>query len=203
MALPSVHLSVCLSSIRPSFYLSLRLFVRRTPYLRNCTSSDHNFWYICVKSWYLQAINEKSKFLKNNNKKKAEYIITLHLCIKNDDHMMHGSWDIKARRTDFFNRFVLLFAFLPHTSPENQNFEKKKKSLEISSFYTIVPNDNHMMYGSWNMKPNRHNFLSFWAIFCIFTLLTTQKIKMRYGTWDMTRDRLLFFIFKLLFTLLI
>ena len=28
--------------------------VRRAPYLRNRTSSDHDFWYTCVKWWYLQ-----------------------------------------------------------------------------------------------------------------------------------------------------
>ena len=26
------------------------------PYLRNCASSNHNFWYTCVKWWYLQGI---------------------------------------------------------------------------------------------------------------------------------------------------
>ena len=41
----------------------------------------------------------------------------------------------------------------------------------------IIDNDNHMMYGSWDMKCNRQKFLSFWAIFCPFTPLTTQKIK--------------------------
>ena len=25
-----------------------------TPYLSNCTSCAHNFWYTCVKCWYLQ-----------------------------------------------------------------------------------------------------------------------------------------------------
>ena len=33
------------------------------------------------------------------------------------------------------------------------------------------------MYGSWDMKCNRQNFLSLWTIFCLFTPLTTQKIK--------------------------
>ena len=41
----------------------------------------------------------------------------------------------------------------------------------------IIDNDNHMMYGSWDMKRNRQKFLPFWAIFCPFTPLTTQKIK--------------------------
>ena len=38
----SVHLSICLP-------------VHRTPYLRNHTSSNHDFWYAGVKLWYLQA----------------------------------------------------------------------------------------------------------------------------------------------------
>ena len=41
---PSFHLPVCLS-VCPS--------ICRTPYLKNRTSSNHNFWYTCVK-WYLQ-----------------------------------------------------------------------------------------------------------------------------------------------------
>ena len=34
-----------------------------------------------------------------------------------------------------------------------------------------------MMYGFWYIKHDRRNFLLFWAIFCPFTLLTIQKIK--------------------------
>ena len=34
-----------------------------------------------------------------------------------------------------------------------------------------------MMYGSWDMKCDRQDFLSFWTFFCPFTQLTTQKIK--------------------------
>ena len=37
-------------------------------------------------------------------------------------------------------------------------------------------NDNQI-YGSWDIKCNRQNVLSFWAIFCPFTPLVTQKIK--------------------------
>ena len=38
-------------------------------------------------------------------------------------------------------------------------------------------NDNYMMYSSWDVARNRQNLLSFWAIFCTFTPVTTQKIK--------------------------
>ena len=37
-------------------------FVRRSPYLRNYTSSVHNLWYTYVKWWYLQ---ELFSFFKN------------------------------------------------------------------------------------------------------------------------------------------
>ena len=76
---------------------------------------------------------------------------------------------------------------------------------------------NYMMYGSWDMECNRHNFLSFGTIFCCFTPPTTWKIKiwnneqkmpgdiitlhmctikenyMIYGSWDTKRDRHNFF----------
>ena len=45
----------------------------------------------------------------------------------------------------------------------------------ISHFCTT--NDNYMMSGSWEMECDRQNSLSFWAIFCSFTLLKTRKSK--------------------------
>ena len=38
-----------------SLFPSVCPSVRCAPYLRNRTSSNHNFWYTCVKWWYLQA----------------------------------------------------------------------------------------------------------------------------------------------------
>ena len=53
-----------------------------------------------------------------------------------------------------------------------------KKTLgDIIILHMCTRNDNHIMYGSWDMEHNGHNFLSFWTIFCPFTTLTTQKIK--------------------------
>ena len=90
---------------------------------------------------------------------------------------------------------------------------------DINILHLCTPNDNHMMYGSWNMECNRHNFLSFWFIFCPFKSLTTQKINIlkkwkkpwRYyhfthvyhtvnenhvmcGLWNMKRNRQNFFV---------
>ena len=75
-----------------------------------------------------------------------------------------------VRQTEYF---VIMDRFLPFYSPmdpENQNFEKMKKTLEdiiILQMFTI--NDSHMIYGFSDMECNRQNFLSFWTVFCPFT----------------------------------
>ena len=49
-------LQIAGSSITASVYLPSSVYppIHRTPHLRNRTSCDHNFWYTCVKWWYLQ-----------------------------------------------------------------------------------------------------------------------------------------------------
>ena len=74
--------------------------------------------------------------------------------------------------------------FLPSDPPnnlENQNFEKMKNMPgDIIILHLCTTNDNHMMYGSWDMERNRQNFLSIWTIFYPFTTLppppTIRKI---------------------------
>ena len=101
--------------------------------------------------------------------------------------MMYSSWDIEWDRQDFFfhswKNFSLKhfghFLHLHHPdNPENQNFEKiKKENWRYYHLHMSTISDNHRMYGSWGMEYDQYNFLPFWAIFCPFTLLTTQKIK--------------------------
>ena len=40
-----------------------------------------------------------------------------------------------------------------------------------------IINDNHIMYGSWNMGRDKQIFFHFWSLFCSFTPLTTAKSK--------------------------
>ena len=68
--------------------------------------------------------------------------------------------------------------FYPPNNPKNQNFEKMRKTPgNIITLQLCTTNDNHMMYGSWDMKCDRWNFLTFWTIFCSFIVLTIRKIK--------------------------
>ena len=54
---------------------------------------------------------------------------------------------------------------------------KKKVLRDIINLHMCTINDNHMMYGSWDMEHDRQNFLSFWTVFCPIVPLTTRKIK--------------------------
>ena len=78
------------------------------------------------------------------------------------------------RQTEFF---LILGHFLPFylpNGPENQNFEKIQKTPgDIMILHLHIIND--IMYHSWDMECNRHNFL-FWTIFCPLTSLTSWKI---------------------------
>ena len=60
---------------------------------------------------------------------------------------------------------------------ENQNFNTEKNTWTYIILQMCTINDSHMIYGSWDMECNGQNFLSLWTIFCTFTPLTTQKIK--------------------------
>ena len=76
--------------------------------------------------------------------------------------------------------FWTIFALLSPKNPKNQNVEKMEKNTwRYYHFTTCTVNDNHMMYGSWDMECDRQNFLSFWTIFWPFNPypLPTQKFK--------------------------
>ena len=70
------------------------------------------------------------------------------------------------RQTDFFVILDHFLPFYPPNNPKNQNFEKMKKLTGDIILYSCNINDNHMMYGSWDTKHGRQDFLWFWTIFC-------------------------------------
>ena len=108
-------------------------------------------------------------------------IIILHLCSLNDNHMIYGSWDMKHNRLNFLSFWTI---FCPFTSLKTwkikilKKWKQQKKMLgDIIILYMCTINENHMMYGSWDMEYDRPFFFSFWTILCLFTPLTSQKIK--------------------------
>ena len=85
--------------------------------------------------------------------------------------MMYGSWDMEHDRLNFC-------PFTPLRNWKIKNFEKMKINHEdIIISYMCTINDNHMMYGSWDMEHDWQNVLSFWTIFCPSTPYEPEKSK--------------------------
>ena len=100
----------------------------------------------------------------------------------------------------------------PTNNPKNQNFEKMKKTPgDTIILHLCTTNDDHIMYGSWDMERERQIFLSCWTCFWPFTPPPSPKFwkkmkkmlrniviirkrtindnHMMYSSWDMKRDR--------------
>ena len=119
-------------------------------------------------------------------------------------------------QTEFFVILDCFFPFTPQTTQKIKLLKKnnnKKLPGDIIILHMCTLNDNHMMYGYWDIECDRQNILPFWTIFCPFTPLATQKMKilkkwknypgeiinlhkctindnrMMYGSWDMKCDR--------------
>ena len=71
-----------------------------------------------------------------------------------------------------FCHFGSFFPFYP-------TIECKKIPGDIILLNMSNIQEDHMMYGLWDKRRNVQSFLSFWAIPCPLTLLTTQKIKIK------------------------
>ena len=119
---------------------------------------------------------QKIKILKKK-KKAPEDVIILHKCTKNNDHMMYASWDMEYKRQNFLSFWAILCPF----PPQNQTFKKTKKtSGEIIHLCMCTINEDHIMYGSWDIEiKGATDRIScyFGTFFCPFTPLTTWKIK--------------------------
>ena len=114
---------------------------------------------------------------KNQNFEEMEQVWRYHFT-----HLYHEwqSYDVWFLRYEVWwpEFFVILDCFLPFYLPNNpktQNFEKLKKTpgdiIILHVYHKWQSND----YGSWNIECDRQ--ILFWTIFCPFTPLTTQNIK--------------------------
>ena len=81
-----------------------------------------------------------------------------------------------ADRQTFLSFWANYFPFTPLTTRYSKFWKNEKTSGDDIILHICTININHLLYGSWDKKHNRQNFLSFWAIFCTFTPLT-WKIK--------------------------
>ena len=119
---------------------------------------------------------------KNQNfekmKKMPGDIIILHMCTKNYDQMINGSWDMVCDRCNCYFSFWAIFCpFTPLTPQKIKILKKWKKTPgDIIILHKCTKNYDEKVYSSWDMVHDGCNYFSFWAIFCPFTLLTAWKI---------------------------
>ena len=117
-------------------------------------------------------INKNNKKIEKNTRRYHYFISVYQQTLWYDlQFLRYRVWQTEIGKCGSFFPF-------PPKSQKNQNFEKMKNIAgDIIILYKCTKNHNHMRYSSWDIEYNRHNFLSFWAIFCPFTPLLTPKIK--------------------------
>ena len=89
------------------------------------------------------------------NAKKHGDIILLHMCTINQDHMIHGSWDMKFNRHNFFVISGKFLPFYPPNTLKNEKIKNEKKPWKYhftqvyqkSWSYVIL----FLRYGAWQM----------------------------------------------------
>ena len=124
--------------------------------------------------------------------------------------MVPEIWSMTDRTT--FCHFGPFFALFPPNNLKNQNFEKMKKPpRDIITLHMCTINENHMMYGSWDMElvteffvildhflhfypPNNPKNKNFQKIkqpsgdIIILHKCTINDNHMTYGSWDIECD---------------
>ena len=137
-----------------------------------------SFWTIFCP--FMPLTTPKTKIFKNSKTMPGD-IIVLKMCAINAIHDV--SFLKYGAQQRSFSVILDHFLPLPPNNLKNQNsVKKKKKSREISSFYTSVPK---IMIICYTVPEIQHmmdvDFIfHFWLFFCFFTPITAQKIKSLY-----------------------
>ena len=113
-------------------------------------------------------------------KKNPGDIIILHKWTKNHDHMLYCSWDMAHDICNCYFSFWDNFCSFTPQQPQKWKVQtNEEKLLEISSFYNGAPKIMIICYTVTEICRVTDVIVCFpfQTIFCPFTLLTAQKIK--------------------------
>ena len=92
--------------------------------------------------------------------------------------MQYCSWDTARNRCNCYFSFWTVFCPFTPQQPEKWKFQNNEKNAwRWHLLHKCTKSYDHMVYCSWDMEHDRCNYFSFWDIFCPFTPLTAQKIK--------------------------
>ena len=117
---------------------------------------------------YLHCNNLKNQTFEKNEKNTRRYYHFTHVY-----HKWQPSWDMEHDGHNFLSFWTIFCPFTPLTTRKIKKMKKiEKTQVDIIILHMCFINDNHIMYGSWDMEHNGYNVLSFWTILCPFALLT-------------------------------
>ena len=98
-------------------------------------------------------------------------------------NMLYCSWHVAHDRCNCYFSFWAIFCpFAPITAQKLKIKKNKKMPGNIIILHKYTKNHDHMLYCSWDTAHDTCNYFSFWAIYCPFTPVTAQKMKIS-KTW--------------------
>ena len=91
--------------------------------------------------------------------KKTSGDIILHICTINDNQS-YDAWFLRARQAEFLSFWTVLCTFTPLRTQKIKILKTMKKTPgDIIILHMCTINDNHMMYGSWDMEVDGQNVI--------------------------------------------
>ena len=95
--------------------------------------------------------------------------------------MLYWYWDMVCNRCNYFSFLAIFCNFTPLTAQKIKISKKWKKTPgDIIILHMCTKHYDEMMYSSWGMVRDRCNcYFPFLTVFCPFTPLTIQEIKIK------------------------
>ena len=138
-------------------------------------------WFLRYKARWIEFFVTLGHFLPSDppkylKKKNRQEMLSFYTCIAQTNIMciVPAISSATDRIYCTFGPFSALGRGYPLQLRKSKFWKNEK---EAWTYHITQVNHKCMMYGSWDMKHERQIFSSFWAIFCLITLLTTHKIK--------------------------
>ena len=103
--------------------------------------------------------NQNFEEKKKMKRMPGHIILLTYKCTINEDHMIYGPWNIRWDRQKFSLFWDISSPFSPLKTWKIKILTLKKTPGYIIILHICTVNDNHMMYSSWHMEQDRHNFL--------------------------------------------
>ena len=135
---------------------------------------------IIISQVYQKSQSYNVRFLRYGVRQTKNFVILGHFFIHTRVPYMkiiYGSRNIKCDRQKFLSFWAIFCPFSPLTTWKIKILTMKKTPGDIFTLHICTINNNHTMYGSWDMKRNRRNFLLLWIVFCPLLIQKIQILK--------------------------